>query len=257
MRAIISVIIVVLVVLLTCGMLLPKLLNVREAAARVYCMNNLANLYKALYQYHEQHDAFPRAVVAARGLPPEKRVSWLVEPLPYFAQDRVSALVDRRAGWEAPENAAVLKAAIPWYHCWGMTNPKKSASENHTYYVGLTGLRPDAARLPLDHERAGCFGYWRDVSIPYLKKWDGTSATLMVLETANDLGPWLVGGPATARALDPARQPYLGPGGQFGRTHPTGNLGMYADGSVRMQALDMNPRVLEALVTIGGSAGTP
>lgn len=254
MRATISIIIVALVVILSCGMLLPKLMTVREDQARVYCMNNLMNLSKALYKYHEQYDAFPRAVAAGSGLPPEKRVSWLVEPLPYLKQDQLAALVDRRAGWEAPENAAALRTGVPWFHCYAITNPKKSPNENHTYYVGLTGLGPDAARLPLDHERAGCFGERRDVSISYLKEWDGTSATLMILETANDLGPWLAGGPPTARGLDPARQPYLGPQGQFGRTHPAGNLGMYADGSVRMHAPAMNPRVLEALVTIGGTA---
>ena len=48
---------------------------------------------------------------------------------------------------------------------------------------------------------------------------DGLSNTLMLLETADQPGPWIAGGPPTVRPLDPANRPYLGIGRPFGGCH--------------------------------------
>jgi prepilin-type processing-associated H-X9-DG protein len=70
-------------------------------------------------------------------------------------------------------------------------------------------------------------------------------------------GSWLQGGPATVRGLDPAQQPYLGPGRQFGGIHLGAGNFAFADGSVRAISESINPKIFEALSTIAGGERVP
>jgi hypothetical protein len=105
------------------------------------------------------------------------------------------------------------------------------------------------------------FGYDRRTSLDDVP--DGSTFTLLILETSRDNGPWARGGPATVRGLDPADTPYLGPGRPFGGTHfaengvfsrggPIGCNAAMADGSVHFFQQTVAPRVLEALATAAG-----
>ena len=82
---------------------------------------------------------------------------------------------------------------------------------------------------------------------------DGLSNTMMVIETSVDNGPWTAGGWATVRPLDPARQPYIGAGRQFGGYHRDGVNVLFADGAVRFVRDAVNSRHLESLSTIAGA----
>jgi len=133
-----------------------------------------------------------------------------------------------------------------------------------TNYVGLTGIGPDAALLPKESPRAGVFGYERTISSKDIT--DGTSTTLLAVETAVDNGPWAAGGSATVRFVDPNDQPYVGTGRPFGRLHGTQlwsgftqpiTVAVFVDGSVRRIGPDVNPQVFEALVTIAGGEHIP
>ena len=73
-----------------------------------------------------------------------------------------------------------------------------------TSYVGIAGLGPNAAELPVEDPRAGVFGF--DRSTPLIEITDGTATTMAVAETAESNGPWKAGGPATVRGLDPSRR---------------------------------------------------
>ena len=63
------------------------------------------------------------------------------------------------------------------------------------------------------------FGYDRQTTIADIK--DGLGTTMLIAESGRVSGSWLAGGSATVRGLDPAEQPYLGPGRQFEREAPT------------------------------------
>jgi len=54
------------------------------------------------------------------------------------------------------------------------------------------------------------------------------------------------------RGLDPANQPYLGKGRQFGGSHPGGAMVLFVDGSVHFIRDSIDPRAFEALSTIAG-----
>jgi hypothetical protein len=128
-----------------------------------------------------------------------------------------------------------------------------------THYVGIAGVGAHAADLPANDPRAGFFGYSRTIKLQDIT--DGTSYTLVAIETASDNGPWAAGGAATVRGLDPANQPYIGNGRQFGLIHFAGTIlvrpsaganAALADGSVRFLSASISAPTLEALATFGG-----
>jgi hypothetical protein len=151
---------------------------------------------------------------------------------------------------EAP--AAVGRVAV--FCC-----PAAGASDEHTpgwtWYVGIAGVGTDAPTLPDGHPRAGIFGYERQTPLGGIK--DGASNTLLLAETGLANGPWTAGGAATVRGLDPRRQPYIGPGRQFGGLHRAGVMTAMADGSVRLLRETIEPSVFEALSTVAGGETLP
>jgi hypothetical protein len=141
------------------------------------------------------------------------------------------------------------------------SNPRWATPEEPalTHYVGVAGLGRDAATLPVTDRRAGFFGYDRTIGPRDVK--DGTSNTLMVIETSADNGPWAAGGRATVRGVDPDEAPFIGKGRPFGTIHYTPRFvgtpqapvnGALADGSVRCLPESTSARTFEALATIAG-----
>ena len=115
---------------------------------------------------------------------------------------------------------------------------------------GATGVGADAAELLKPEGRAGVFGYDRQTSRHDIT--DGLSKTLMVIETDRETGPWVAGGPPTARGLDQGSRPYVGRERPFGGLHRRGVMAVMADGTVRFIRDSVSPDVLEALFTIAG-----
>lgn len=251
MRAYVSVAIVVLIVLLTLGMLAPKLSRLQKDANRTYCEYNLHTVFKAMDAYHGQAKALPTGTVLGVPLRPEERVSWMAALLPYLKEEELAKLVDVKAAWTAPANAKARELGVPHYHCPALVNRQQSRSTPLTHFPGMAGLGEDAASLPAEHPRAGVFGYERARSFAEIQKSDGTSVTILILETAHENGPWIAGGNPTVRGLIADGPPSIGPGGQFGGAHAAGANALFADGSARLITADVAPAVLEALITLG------
>ena len=241
----------------------------QEIMEREQCRSNLHNLALAACGYERQFGTFPPATYSGGPLPPEQRVSWVPLILTYadWCQDW-RYLFNTTRPWDAPENRLprirefrVSEPAVdvtskapplipphlvcPANHCKverGMPSPM--------HYVGIAGLGNDAPSLPSDHPRSGVFGYERKTRMADIK--DGASQTMMLAETTSANGPWTAGGPATVRGLDPARQPYLGRGRQFGGAHRGGAMVAFADGTVRFIRETIDPPIFEAVATVAG-----
>jgi prepilin-type processing-associated H-X9-DG protein len=237
----------------------------REAACRAQCVNNLKQIGLALHNYASVHDAFPAGTVNSPKLPPADRLSWFLLILEFLEQTRSRLLIDPGEPWNAGANRILIvetihedqsisrapMGEISAFQCPSHRHPATPPGRpSATDYVGIAGLGTDAATLPAGHRRAGFFGYARQTRIEDIT--DGTTHTMMLAETAFANGPWTAGGPATVRGLDPARQPYLGRGRQFGGSHPAGANILLADGSVRFVPETVDPRTFEALSTIAG-----
>lgn len=243
----------------------------RRAAARSQCANNLKQLALGLHNYADTHtpanapdgqaSGFPAGTVPNAVLSPEQRLSWFVEVLPFVEQENLSRRFDRAKGWEDPANAPASQTSLKILICpdWGReTGPNQPY---WTAYLGVAGLGADAAELPAHAPRAGVFGYTRRTVLKEIA--DGTSNTLLIMESARDNGPWARGGSATVRGLVPGEQPYFGADRPFGGTHFKENsifgkgksLGCNAalvDGSVRFFTEAISPSTLEAAVTFAG-----
>jgi hypothetical protein len=251
------------------GVLLTLVSRVREASARMMCLSNLKGHACALHEYANANGSFPAGTVAHPTLPPEQRLSWCVSVLPHMEANETFKQFDLTRGPGDSVNAKPASKRLRWFVCPSSgeydhrTEHWKSPSPL-THYVGVAGVGPDAAELPLEHPRAGVFGHDRSTRFGYIG--DGISNTLLLIETANAPGHWAFGGFATVRAFDPADVPYLGPGCPFGGLHgstlPIRSWGVctvaMADGSVRkMITYDTAPEVLEALATVGGKESLP
>jgi prepilin-type processing-associated H-X9-DG protein len=179
--------------------------------------------------------------------------------LPYLEQESLWLRIDKAQPWDSNANGFLAKTELKVLICPSTSLDAATQVSGVTPYIGLAGIGADAATLSLDDKRAGMFGYDREVRGQDIK--DGTSNTILVMETATHVGPWAAGGPSTVRGLDAAQQPYLGLDGQFGlkhrtdtffRTNPVGSNIGFADGSVRYVQASVSSQTLEALATIAG-----
>jgi hypothetical protein len=204
------------------------------------------------------------------GLPPDKRLSWLVQVYPGFMNGGHRSHIDTTKAWDAEENCPPWESVRVGYE--GQTReelvgelkvflcPASSARlgpdlPSPTHYLGIAGVGEAAADLPLSDRRAGVFGHDRKVTLRDIK--DGVSTTMVVTE-AVDGGPWTAGGGATVRGLATGGPPYLGEGGRFATGHRSwisrsvSTNVLFVDASVRPLTASVSPQVFEALATVAG-----
>lgn len=235
--------------LLAVALLLPAL-PTRQGprSRRSACLSNIRQIGLGIEGYLNREGCYPPGTVPNPDLPPERRLGWGFSIMPYI--DLAEYLKDKgmdqqvAAGrpWDDPVFADLIEHPPGITHCRTVAGP--------ACYVGIAGLGPDSPTLPVGHRRAGVFGDDRRVTLADLK--DGTSTTMMLVESGSLQGSWLAGGRNTVRGLDQARRPYVGAGRQFGGLHGEGALVLMADGSVRHVEDSVDPEVFEAMATIAG-----
>ena len=222
----------------------------RQETLRSLCGSHISQLGKGLLAFAMANGHFPSGTVPRAGEPPEKRVGWPIYEIPF-----IGSYPDMNNIYTKGDPAAVPVAEFRIFQC--PNNPSHVTTSGHglIHYVGIAGLGTDAPTLPVNHPRAGMFGYDRTTRLVDIR--DGASTTMMLAETSQANGPWFRGGPSTVRGLDPARQPYIGPKRQFGGTHRGGANVAFADGSVKFVRETVDPRVFEAVSAIAGGETVP
>ena len=212
------------------------------------------------------YGAFPRPSDAARGgraWPPHERVSFLREFLPYLGDDRYFAIregINASKSWRDAENIKQGRILIPQFLVpnGGPRSVKVASMDQQlaaTHMVGMAGVGPDAAYLPKGHPQAGIFGYDRQLSLDELRSADGTSHTIMMIQTDWTLvGPWIAGGGYTVRGTSMSGNDVGQPGG-FTSPAYNGQQGAWVimgDGATRYLKKGINPNVFKALCTVWG-----
>lgn len=226
------------------ALLLPAVQQARTAARRSQSKNNLKQIAIALHNYHDTFGSFPAGTVPNEKLKVDERLSWIVSILPFIEQSALYDVIDQEESWKKGDNADWTAMVIPT-----LVNPQVSDGKTGTtHYVGIAGIGKDAPTLPVTSPKAGAFGY--DRKLKFRDVLDGTSNTVGVSEASKNFGGWGQGGSATIRSL--TRKPYInGPDG-IGSPFPGGANMMLLDGSVRFVSENIDPKVMEALVTIRG-----
>ena len=238
-----EVVVVGLIVLVVGGLVVVLIGRFQEAQAQEKCWNNLRQIGLGLEHYRQHEQYFPPGTIFNETLTPDRRLSWYVEAWDYVGDPMTELLLNTQAAWDDEDNRKPrqrLRLVITqqetagdpsWLTCPRGPKMTGSARPSLTHYVGIAGMGVDAALLPVEDHKAGVFGYDRKTRMEDIK--DGTSTTLLVVETAKTNGPWTAGGRPTIRGLDPNQGAYLGPHGQFGCGH-RGEITnvVFVDGSV-------------------------
>jgi prepilin-type processing-associated H-X9-DG protein len=189
----------------------------------------------------------------------------MVELLPFVEHDDLFRKMNLKESWESKHNDSSAKTNVRLLMCPSIEYADPERLPGMTSYLGITGIEPGAATLPLDSPKAGLYGYDRVVKKVDIK--DERGSTLMIMETGFDIGPWAAGGLSTLRGIDQNQQPYLGKNRSFGGNHfaekewfstpPSLANAAFADGSVKTLKDTIDPGVLEALATIAGGEQVP
>ncbi|MFO0807097.1 MAG: DUF1559 domain-containing protein [Gemmataceae bacterium] len=245
MSKIVSGLVVVAMVLLSCGVFVPLIGRHRALADRAKCQENLRRVAAGLMVLDAQ--AFPAATVVVSGIPVERRLSWYALLLSPLNRKPVADQIDWKTPWDEVPNAAIARTTIPLFMC-PTARLTRDSSAAVTDYVAGGGIGLDAPNLPADNSRAGAMRY--DAPTPLTAFKDGMSNTLLLLETTDRTGPWMAGGPGTLRPLDRSQTPYIGLDRPFGGLHNGGCNVAFADGSWRFLADSIGPGVLELLMAI-------
>ncbi len=243
----VELLVVIAIIGILIGMLLPAVQQVREAARRTVCSNNLAQLGLAVHSYEFSMEHLPPGVIdkagPIRSEPIGQHVGFLVHLLPYLEQRAIARNFDISLGAYAPANAPARKMAIPTFLCPSSFvaefNTDRTAALTH--YAGCH----DGSRTSIDVDNNGLL--FLNSSITYGDIYDGSTNTILVGEFMpyDDSLGWASGTRASLRntsellggddwELFHSTQPdsILEVGG-FGSFHPGGAMFCFADGSIR------------------------
>jgi Protein of unknown function (DUF1559) len=196
-----------------------------------------------------------------RPYPPDLRVSWMADLLPYLGPEQAALVVDRQKSWQDKDgNAEVAGVLVPQF--LDPAYPPSSFWVRHagsdrdaatTHFVGIAGVGLDAAEYaagdPAVANKLGIFGYDRVTRLDDVK--DKTSHTILMAQVPPYYKrPWLAGGGATVMGV-----PETGSIRPFVSTQREGKRGTHvvmADGSVRFITENVSDEVFKALCTISG-----
>ena len=157
-----------------CGVcVLPAFSSAREAARRGQCSNQLKQIALALHNYYDLYQAFPPAMI--RDENGRALHSWRVLILPFMEEQGLYKKYRFDEPWDGPNNRLLL-AEMPRVYACPSNRRTGATGQTATSYVAVVG--PGTA-WPNDRGRR-----FREFT-------DGTSNTLLVLETHGPPIPWM------------------------------------------------------------------
>ncbi len=258
----VELLVVIAIIGILIGMLLPAVQQVREAARRCTCANNIAQLGLATHNYEFAMEHLPAGVIDQAGGPiltqeTGQHVSFLVTLLPYIEQFGIANNFDIAAGTYAAANAPARQMRIPTYQC-------PSFPGDHSNEAGTAGLTSYAGchhskEVQIDVDNNGLL--FLNSEVRYSEILDGSSNTILLGEfmpLGNSLG-WASGTRSSLRntselidiqtwqQMDAARTETPTTVGGFGSPHPGVALFSMAGGSVQYLSHAIDPNVFEFL----------
>jgi prepilin-type processing-associated H-X9-DG protein/prepilin-type N-terminal cleavage/methylation domain-containing protein len=179
--------VVIAIIGILVGLILPAVLQARNAAARASCLNNLKQIGLALHHYHDVHGQLPPLPVRkGNQADPNAILGWMALILPQIEQDPLyrtsveACAIDREPRHDPPHVG--FSTVIRGYVCPSDSRLLEPLTDDlgrragHTSYVGIGGIiRPGAKR-----GMQGALGGGPGCRLTDIR--DGTSTTLMAGE---------------------------------------------------------------------------
>jgi prepilin-type N-terminal cleavage/methylation domain-containing protein/prepilin-type processing-associated H-X9-DG protein len=284
----IELLVVVAIIAILIGLLVPAVQQVREAANRAACQNNLHQLGVALHNYHSRVKAFPPGYVCDTPQQNPNYTSpgwgWAALLLPDVEQDTLHQQINFKLPVEHAANQAARTTVLPLFVC-----PSDRSTGVFTIYDAKNNALTQAAT----NSYAGSFGvgvdideeldegngiFFRNSKIRVTDVKDGTSNTIAVGERAAlfTQTPWagavsfgttrITPGAPTMNmsaveeaptqvlvhiAVHTLNDPNSDPE-DFFTPHPGVGMFLFADGSVRPLHRGTSLATLQALATRNG-----
>lgn len=157
----VELLVVIAIIGILVGLLLPAVQAAREAARRMQCLNNLAQLGLASHNFEFNYGHLPSGVTNPEGPiryePIGNHTSWTIRLMPYMEQQAAYKKFNQELGVYASENLPVRSMAIPTLMC--PSSPDHSYQRHvsdepvihTTSYVGIH----NSTESPIDKDNNG------------------------------------------------------------------------------------------------------
>ncbi|MDX2038268.1 MAG: DUF1559 domain-containing protein [Isosphaeraceae bacterium] len=244
----IELLVVIAIIAVLIALLLPAVQAAREAARRIGCVNNLAQIGIALHGYHDSWNAFPPGAWDLRTFrkPKGRQVAWSALILPGLEQTPLYDSLNIILAYDSLENRTSAAVVLEVYLCPSSTRGEDLVDgRGACEYGGLHGERINGPNNP----PKGMMLHDAPVSLAMVP--DGSSNTIIVGEdTGFADGQWINGLNLFDQAFPINRAPRFE--NDLRSNHPGGVDVLLADGSVRFLRETIHSQALAALCTRAG-----
>ena len=173
----VELLVVIAIIGILIGMLLPAVQQVREAARRISCANNMRQIALALHNFHSVRSEFPEGVSLDQASNPNANYGWATFTLPFIEQDNLFNQIDTQNSSQ-PVSSDLDQGGtiVPGFVCPSSALPERSKEGfgkcNYMGNQGSGNTRTSDDGGVLDSNLVFAI---RDIS-------DGTSNTILIGE---------------------------------------------------------------------------
>src|SRR5262245_6795436 len=109
----VELLVVIAIIAVLMGLLLPAVQQVREAANRAKCQNNLRQIAIALHNYNDSNKSLPSSF----NTPGFPRVSYVTQILPYLEENAIYSRYDFTLNWYDTANLPATTTTVGLFQC--------------------------------------------------------------------------------------------------------------------------------------------
>jgi prepilin-type N-terminal cleavage/methylation domain-containing protein/prepilin-type processing-associated H-X9-DG protein len=194
----IELLVVIAIIAVLIGLLVPAVQQVREAASRMQCGNNLKQLGLGLHNFHDSYGGFPPAKQETPAGSTLRVHSWTPFVLPYIEQDNLFKQYRQDMRWDdaATNDAGVNQTLIKVFICpsapSGRFGTNKRTMIDYSPANQITRPNPFVSNMPpSDPTFIGILGHNVYRKLPEVL--DGTSNTILLAEDGGRNQVWQMG----------------------------------------------------------------
>ncbi len=242
----VELLVVIAIIGILIGMALPAVVQVREAARRTQCANQIRQLGLAIQSYESANGSFPLGAEFQTGH------SWISRVLPMLESGQLQGAIDFRRPWNDLQNQPAVFADLPLVQC---PSSKAKTYLGYTDFCGVSGTTLGSPSPAIDN---GIFLIAKEIRSRGVKPaeiTDGLSSTIAAAEAVSideiNFGYWGCGWHCFTQDDGGINDP-KGGFNEIASLHPGGSNTVFADASTHFLNDQISLEVLGALCTRNG-----